>query len=45
MKTKKASIKLKGYKKFVKRIRRIHKEINQLNRELKKSVELKERLF
>lgn len=38
-------IRIKGYKKFMKRIRKMRKESIKLNRALQKSVELKERLF
>ena len=39
-----AKIKIKGYKKFVKRIRKMRKEVNQLNDSLEKTDELKEKL-
>lgn len=40
-----AKIKIKGYKKFMKRIRKMRKEVNQLNGYLEKTVELKTKLF
>ncbi len=40
-----AKVKIKGYKKFVKRIRKMRKEVNQLNGLLEKTVELKTKLF
>lgn len=40
-----ASVKIKGYKKFRKRVRRLQEDTKQLNRELEKAVELKEKLF
>lgn len=40
-----AKVKIKGYKKFVKRIRKMRKEVNQLNGSLEKTVELKTKLF
>lgn len=40
-----AKVKIKGYKKFVKRIRKMRKEVNQLNGLLEKTVELKRKLF
>lgn len=39
-----AKVKIKGYKKFVKRIRKMRKEVNQLNDSLEKTDELKEKL-
>ena len=38
-------IKIKGYKKFISKIHKMKKEIKKLNREMKRSVELKEKLF
>ena len=40
-----AKVKIKGYKKFVKRIRKMKKEVNQLNGSLEKTAELKTKLF
>lgn len=40
-----AKVKIKGYKKFKKRIRKMRKEVNQLNGSLEKAVELKTKLF
>lgn len=40
-----AKVKIKGYKKFVKRIRKMRKEVNQLNSSLEKTAELKTKLF
>ena len=40
-----AKVKIKGYKKFVKRIRKMRKEVNQLNGSLEKTAELKIKLF
>ena len=40
-----AKIKIKGYKKFMKRIGKMKKEVHQLNRSLEKAVELKAKLF
>lgn len=40
-----AKVKIKGYKKFVKRIRKMRKEVNQLNSSLEKTDELKTKLF
>ena len=39
-----AKVKIIGYKKFVKRIRKKRKEVNQLNDSLEKTDELKEKL-
>ena len=38
-------VKIKGYKKFMKRIRKMQKEVNQLNRSLEKAAELKVKLL
>mgnify|MGYP005764504831 CR=1 FL=1 len=38
-------VKIKGYKKFMKRIGKMKKEVHQLNRSLEKAVELKAKLF
>ena len=38
-------VKIKGYKKFVKRIRKMRKEVNQLNSSMEKTAELKTKLF
>mgnify|MGYP001852038765 CR=1 FL=1 len=43
--TEKIKIKIKGYKKFISKIHKMKKEIKKLNREMKRSVELKEKLF
>ena len=40
-----ARIKLKGYKKFMKRIRNIRKETEKLNRTIERAVELRKELF
>lgn len=40
-----AKVKIKGYKKFVKRIRKMRKEVNQLNSSMEKTAELKTKLF
>ena len=40
-----AGIKLKGYKKFMKRIRNIRKETEKLNRTIERAVELRKELF
>lgn len=40
-----AKVKIKGYKKFVKRIRKMRKEVNQLNSSLEKTDELKTKLL
>lgn len=39
-----AKVKIKGYKKFMKRIRKIRKELIKFNRELERSVELEKKL-
>ena len=39
-----AKIKIKGYKKFVKKVRKMKKEIMKLNSELEKTVELKKKI-
>lgn len=39
-----ARIKLKGYKKFMKRIRNIRKETEKLNRTIERAVELRKEL-
>lgn len=36
-----ATVRIKGYKKFMKRAKKIRKEIEKLNKSLKKTVELK----
>ena len=40
-----ATIRLKGYKKYMKKIKKMQAEGKQLNRILKETVELKRRLF
>ena len=40
-----AKVKIKGYKKFVKRITKMRKEVNPLNALVEKTVELKTKLF
>ena len=40
-----AKVKIKGYKKFMKRIEKMRKEVNQLNSSLEKTAELKTKLF
>ena len=40
-----AKVKIKGYKKFVKGIRKMRKEVNQLNSSMEKTAELKTKLF
>lgn len=39
-----AKVKIRGYKKFMKRIRKIRKELIKFNRELERSVELEKKL-
>ena len=39
-----AKVKIKGYKKFMKRIGKMRKEVHQLSRSLEKAVELKKKL-
>lgn len=39
-----AKVKIRGYKKFIKRIRNIRKELIKFNRELERSVELEKKL-
>lgn len=39
-----AEVKIRGYKKFMKRIRKIRKELIKFNRELERSVELEKKL-
>ena len=40
-----AKVKIKGYKKFMKRVSKMRKEVNQLNSSLEKTAELKAKLF
>lgn len=40
-----AKVQVKGCKKFMKKIKRMRKEVNQLNRSLKKAAELKTKLL
>lgn len=40
-----AKIKIKGYKKFMRKVRKMKKEVKKLNREMRQSVELKKKLF
>ena len=44
MKTQTSKIKLKGYKKFMRRIRNIRKETEKLNRTIERAVELRKEL-
>ncbi|MCI5919808.1 MAG: hypothetical protein MRZ75_10845 [Roseburia sp.] len=39
------TIKVKGYKKAIKKVRKIRKELKQLNKVMKENVELKRKLF
>ena len=39
-----AKVKIKGYKKFMKRIGKMRKEVNRFNDSLEKTYELKEKL-
>lgn len=43
MKTQTAKIKLKGYKKFMRRIRNIRKETEKLNRAMERTVKLRKK--
>lgn len=45
LKTQTAKIKLKGYKKFMRRIRNIRKETEKLNRTIERAVELRKELL
>lgn len=44
-KTPTVTVKIKGYKKFCRKVREMREEIEQLNASLEKTVELKEKLF
>ena len=45
LKTQTAKVKLKGYKKFMRRIRNIRKETEKLNRTIERAVELRKELL
>lgn len=45
LETQTAKIKLKGYKKFMRRIRNIRKETEKLNRTIERAVELRKELL
>ena len=45
LKTQTAKVKLKGYKKFMRRIRNIRKETEKLNRTIERAAELRKELL